>query len=275
MFIPYAKFPKGHIINSVKDNPELFKKVEFREFLLSLPPSKQAAFLNSELFLHTSLYQENSMTSLIMLLSAIERAVSPDHRPLEWHLASKDFKARIQAAKNGATAYTILEKEIAHHSNTHGSRRTIVSFYNDNLSNSQKLQLVRGIKLAHKYKKSTPPSNMLKSDRFGELVALFTPIPEPNPILKGDDTPAIDKELSKRVRAVIYEIRNGFVHHAQSNPFGNEDYMKKNTKYTYEKYGDGGPKETWLITMTFKQLHAITLIAFQNFWLKEYQKIKK
>lgn len=265
MFVPYADFPEGHKLNSIQIFPELFKKVDFRDFSTALiPHSRFWDFAASELFLHAAPFQNNSMTSLIMLLSAIERAVAADHKPLDWHLTSKAFKAKAKAAKSGEEAYKLLEKEVAAHSRVYGSRSSIVKFYTDNLSDKQKLQLINGITFAHKFKKRRRSSDT--------IVTLYTPVREPQPILRADDTKALNKELSRRIKAVIYNIRNGFVHKAVSNPFGNEEYLKQNVVYHHETIVEGEPKEAWVITMTFDRLYELTLAAFQKFWLKEYER---
>ena len=268
MFIPYSNYPKDHVFDLYAGFPELFKGIDFADFFATLEPNRVRDFTDSGLFIQSSRYQDNLMTGLIMLLSAIERTISLDHKPLDGHLASTKFKEKMKLAKDGEDAFNILQTEMANHLSSYGSIKAVVGFFCDNLSNEQKLQLIMGINLAHKYKKSTPPKG-------SSFVALYTPVYDPAPVIDVANTVSVDEALSKRIKAVVYDIRNGFVHQAKWIPFGSADYIKKNAMYTHEKYENGAPKEAWNITMTFEQLHTVATTAYQEFWRKEYHQSKQ
>lgn len=263
MYIPYANFPEGHTINVVSDFPILFEQVELKDFVQALP-MRFYDFIASHSFINAAPYQDNTMTSLIMLLSAVERTVAAHHKPLDWCLLSKDFRVKMEATKSGAEAHRLLKEEIERLSQTQGSMNAIVSFFTDHLSNQDKLQIIRGIHLAHKFKK--------KAVKGGTL---YEPIHEPSPLISEQDTEAINLALKKRLKGVVYEVRNGFVHRAETNPFGNKKYIEQNHIYEHEVKRAGEPKEAWVITMTFEKLHGLTVTAFQSFWLEEYGVVSK
>lgn len=63
--MPYANFPQNHTVNMITDFPKLFKEVELKDFVQALPV-RFYDFIASHSFMHVALYQDNSMTSLII-----------------------------------------------------------------------------------------------------------------------------------------------------------------------------------------------------------------
>jgi hypothetical protein len=268
LYIPHGNYPKGKTFNIVSNNPRLFKDIEFKDFFDVLAIERNSDFTQSDLFLDSAKYQDNPMIGLIMLLSAIERTVSSTPQPLDGYLLSKAFKDKVKAATDGSQAYDIFKREIELYGKSHGSARAVVNFYSQNLSRDQRIDLVSGFFLAHKYKKVKPPAE-------SEFVAIYVPTHDSSAAFDPKSDASTDEALAKRIRSVVYDIRNGFVHRSRWIPFGDEKVMEQMGVYQHERFENGIPKDTWLINMTFKKLHALTREAFQNYWLKEYEQNRK
>lgn len=263
MYIPHGNYPPDAAgFNSTKHLPELFKDIDFRKFALLL--SRKGLFwdfTSSEMFLYSSLYQENYGAKLIMLLSAVER-VSGKWEPIENILRSSIFKNKMHRCSNVQEAYSFMVSEIEKYIEDFGSFRKIIRFYADNLSKTDKELIVNGIKMVSYFKK-------YDSKEYG-VVYKTEPI-EAVPI--SDDN--LDMELSIRLKQVIYHFRNCFVHKAEYIPYPDDKSTKDNPFLGFVRYESNIPKEEWAIFLKFEALHEITRKAFINYWINLYENLSK
>jgi len=262
MYIPHGDYPKEHgAFNVIKMLPELFRKVELRDFTLTIG-KRSGDFLSAQFFLYSSQYQSNYGAKLVMLLSAIERS-NGTWKPLESVLRSNHLKKKIQDSKNGQDAFKVLDKEIEKYLDSFGSTRSVVSFFKDNLTLKQKQRLVRGISYAFVYKKQTIKNG-----------TLYTPTTIKDREFNSE-TKRANYELGRRLKNVIYNMRSNFVHQASYSPFPDKKYLEDKKLFSYERFEGGEPKEQWIITISFESLYELTCSAFVKYWLREYKKLKK
>lgn len=262
MYVPHADYPKNQEpFNIIKMLPELFKGIDFNDFIKILGGDRFIDFDHAEFFLYASQYQSNYGAKLVMLLSAVERS-NGTWKPLESVLKGKEFKKKLQACEDGKEAGKLLEKEIETYLDNFGSTRSVVKFYQDNLTLEQKQVLINGIYLRNKYKKQTIQNGKL-----------FIPVREPQKEF-ADEMTRLNYELAVRLKNVVYNIRSGFVHQASYIPFPDKKYIKEKIYFRFERYEEREPKEEWHISLPFETLHELTRSAFINFWREEYEEIK-
>lgn len=263
MYIPHGNYPQNNEgFNTIKALPNLFRNIEFRDFALTLK-KRFNDFSASELFLYSSQYQQNYGAKLVMLISAIER-VNGRWRSLDAVLKSKEFKKEIVQANNGEVAFKILDEKIKDYLNSFGSTRSVIDFYTKNLTKAEKLRIINGIHHTSNYRKEKP------NNEFFEIMY----IPENPKRVELNSIEEINKELAKRLKRVVYDIRNLFVHNAYYLPLPDKRYLKEHIAFQFDEYEDGGPKSLWTITMPFETLHKLTKNAFCRYWKKEYEREK-
>lgn len=259
-YVPHGDYPKDQrAFNVIKMCPELFKEIDFADFVKVLG-LRAHDFFDSETFLFSSQYQSNYGAKLVMLLSSVER-VNGRWYSLEDILRSRSFKAKFKAAKTVEEALRILDEEIENYLETFGSLRSVVGFYQKYLDEHQKRVLVNGITLSHVYKKTKLEGG-----------ALYTPKHKVSKLIK--DLEELDKELADRLKHIIYDIRNSFVHRAIYSPFPDKEYLKKSRLFHYERVKNNEPVDSWVIVIGFEKLHEITLSAFVKYWQEEYRTLK-
>ncbi|OGY24372.1 MAG: hypothetical protein A2Y57_03405 [Candidatus Woykebacteria bacterium RBG_13_40_7b] len=261
--IPHGDYPRGkEPFNVIKMLPELFSGIDFKGFANTIGVRRFGDFLSSQLFLCTSQYQSNYGAKLVMLLSAIERA-NGTWKPLELVLRGREFRRRFRACKDAKEAEALLDSEIDTYTESFGSIRKILSFYRENLTKEQKQKLVYGIGYGHTYEK-----------KAGKDLTIFTPVRLPSK--KFDtETEELDYELARRLKYVVYDFRNGFVHNASYLPFPDRKYIEKRRLFTYDRFEGEEIKDQWVITMTFETFHELTRLAFVEYWKKEFAKDNK
>lgn len=262
-YIPYGNYPKNQkSFNYIKMLPQLFKGLDFKNFIETLG-GRAYDCMDSILFLYSSRYQENDGAKLVMLLSAIERT-NGRWKSLESTLQSRDFIDKMSRSLTGKEAAEILKNEIDDYLDNFGSNRSVVRFFQENLTKKQKIILICGINLSFTYKKRQVKNGIV-----------FTPDYKTNKNFTLDTETNINKELGKRLRNVIYDIRNNFVHGAKYIVLPDKKYIKKQILFRYETYQDGYPKEHWIIILPFETLHGLARSALAKHWRREYLSIKK
>jgi hypothetical protein len=214
------------------------------------------------MLLYACQYQINYGEKLVMLLSAVERT-SGVWKPLESVLRDKTFRKKLRASKNGTEAEKLLCDEIETYLNNYGSTRSVIRFYQENLTIEQKQRLVRGIRHTHSFKKQV--------DEDGTF---YIVLEAPNKSFSTQEA-KVNYELGRRLRYVVYNIRSGFVHQATDIPFPDKKYIKHKTFFPYMRFDKGEVKERWVITLPFETLHELTRAAFVKYWRNKYHKVKE
>jgi hypothetical protein len=175
----------------------------------------------------------------------------------------KNFRKELKASKNGKEAEKILDDEIDRYLNNFGSTRSVVGFYQDNLTIEQKQQLVSGIRHTHSFKR--------QEDKEGTFYIVLKAPNKSYSTLKEK----VNYELGRRLRHVVYNIRSGFVHQASYIPFPDKKYLKNKAFFEYQRLEEGELKERWVITLPFETLHELTRAAFVQYWRTKYHKVKE
>lgn len=259
MIIPHGEYPTDKYgFNVIKMMPELFESIDFKRFVSVVGSTRFNDFLASLIFLHSAQFQKNHGAKLIMSLSGIERLYG-DWNSLNSFLLSSDFKTKMQKANDGKKAYSLLEKGIKSYFTKYGSSKRVLSFYLENLDESQKITLVNGIQYVATYRKEK-----------GEYMTYF--IPEHN---SKEEEKSLDEKLETRIKQVVYNMRNDFVHNAEYFPFPEKLDEPGKDRMKYLMRDGRNPKKDWVITIPFEVFHKITHSAYKNYWIKEYEKRKK
>lgn len=256
-YVPHGDYPKGQgTFNVLKMFPELFKDINFQDFSFAIG-RRFIDFISAGMFLYASQYQSNYGAKLVMLLSAVERT-NGTWKSLETVLKRKETRKQLKACKNGVEATKLLDTEIETYLNNFGSTRSVVKFYQDNLTPEQKQRLINGINYSHTYKKQAFKNGIL-----------FTPVRLPRKAFDNKED-ELNDELARRLKQVVYSIRNNFVHNASYIPFPDKKYISDRRLFFYEYFVGNEPKEQWIITLPFETLHELTLLAFIEYWRKQY-----
>lgn len=263
MYIPHGNYPKSNKFNSIEMSKKLFNKVDFQDFVMTIGGERANDFFASQIFLYASQFQENYGSKLVMLLSAVEKT-NGRWKSLESILRSKKFKKKFSSSDSLDEAYKKLDSEIEDYLDSFGSIRSVVKFYTDNLTTTEKRELVSGILYARSYKRKKTSQGLL-----------LTPVQiQDKKELEPEDLKRINYKLSKRLKEVVYTIRNAFVHKAHYTPFPDKKFMKNQKYFQFTVGKNGLPHKEWLISLRFERLHKLTNNAFDRFWLNEYKVAK-
>ncbi|MBU3941451.1 MAG: hypothetical protein KKF74_00900 [Nanoarchaeota archaeon] len=264
MYIPHAKYPKSHKeFNVIKMNPGLFSKIDLKDFTITLS-SRVIDFFASQTFLYSSKFQENYGSKLVMLLSAVERS-NGQWTSLESILKSQKFRSAIKLCATGEKAFSLIDETVEEYLDNFGSIRSVVNFYTKNLTFLEKKLFISGVLYLQTYKRKKIKDGLM-----------LTPVSVQDPKeFEKDDEKRINYKLSKRLKEVIYSIRNYFVHNAEYIPYPDQKYIDGRKYFRFTTYKNGLPYKDWLIGLPFEQFYKITNKAFERFWLREYEKSKR
>lgn len=258
-YIPKAKYPEGlKSFNIIKMYPELFKTMTLEDFVKRLGSKRFWDFNEAGFFLFASKYQENDGAKLVMILSSIERIMG-EWRSLDNELRRRDFRSSIEKSRSGEDSWRLIENALNSYNKNFGSANRVVSFYQEYLSNLDKLRLAKSIKCVHKYKKEKIKNRIL-----------LKPIYKKTGMLNTDKK--VNIALSSLLRNLIYHIRSKFVHEASYVPFPNKKFLLEKKMFLYNRFVNDYPKDQWVITLSFENFHSITRNAFINFWKQELSK---
>lgn len=258
--MPPGDYPKDMSgFNIATPYPELFDEIDFGKFALALG-SDFYTYIDSATFLLASKYQKGYGSKLVMLLSSIESLSGDKYTPLEGVLRSSSFKKEMLKCTDSLKSWNTLQSKLSQHNSEHGSIRKIYLFYKNNLNFDQKTRIIRGMRRIRKYNKTKT-----KNGGF-----LFTPEHVPMENISAMSKDQIDVLLGSRVRHVIYDIRNRFVHQADYQPFPDKKHLTKRKVFIYARVRKGLPIDEWIITIPFENIYEITRLAFVAYWESVY-----
>ncbi len=229
--------PNGVGHNSFEQFPEIFKDggVDFAHFLTALG-AIGGPDRPIDFFLSGQfLYASQETRDINMLFSAVQRLYGYKHKDFPSYIKGRRVRNRLLGITDDTTLRRELESIEDEYNEKYGMRRMIHRFYTEHLSDDSKLTL-NGKIAVPTYFYATVASD-------------------------ADDG-------VKQMLDFLLTIRNGHDHAAMYHPLSPTGEQPE-----YIHVVKGGKEYTFLVYLTFAELHEITRKAMADFWLKEYEKL--
>jgi len=221
----------GH--NAFEQMPEIFtdNKIDFMHFCIALDMYKLGR-ANDYFAAGSFLFGSQATKDINMVFSAVQRCSGYKHKDFQSYISSKRVRTRLLGIVDSKLMGETIQAIIEEYNAKYGMTRQIKDFYITYLDDEAKQVLLSGISVPAYYY-----ANVSHDQNTG----------------------------TKQRIEFLLKFRNAYDHAAayhQLSPIGKQP--------EYVRVLKGTTEYTFLVTLTFEELHEITRKAMANYWLQQY-----